>query len=319
MIHLTIVTFQHDAPSHMTKGKRHARCMDEVPLSCKIQAIQGCSSGGRGRETLIRSVLEDDKAPKSVAAGALSYVSSSLSYVASTTPGIATISVMATLAASGLYWRYFRRIRNAEYLTPGVLRWRRVLVGRCTSVGDGDGFRLYHQPGLPFIRDYLYPIPTTPTALRNSTLSVRLAGADAPEAAHFGNPAQPYAKEALEYLKTLVLKRTVWLEVAHVDQYKRLVATPYVWNAPYIFGRTNVSLRMIKEGLAVVYRSGGASYGSATWWHRLFFKVSTGEARLERAEEKARRLKKGIWSQKQFESPNDYKKRVRGADHGKLT
>ncbi|CEH19445.1 mitochondrion protein [Ceraceosorus bombacis] len=230
---------------------------------------------------------------------------------------IAVTSVAATLGSTTLYWRYFRRIRNAEHLTPATLKWRRTLVGRCTSVGDADGFRLYHQPPFPF--RLLAPAPHSPKS--DQTLSVRMAGADAPESGHFGKEAQPFAKEAKEEMKRLVEGKTVWCEVAHVDQYKRLVATPYVLRFPYIFGRTNVSLRMVKLGLATVYTQSGAAYANARWWQRLFRSASKekkgketswGLRQLEKAEKKAKSAKRGMWSLgDRLESPADYKRRLK--------
>lgn len=137
-----------------------------------------------------------------------------------TTLGIAATSYL-------LYWRYFKRIRTTAYLTPSILRWRKTLVGKCTSVGDADGFRLYHTPGpLPY-RMLAFPeADKKPNGSSHhlETLSIRLAGADAPESSHFGKPEQPFAKEAKEELEKLVLGKTVWCQVAHVDQYQRLVS-----------------------------------------------------------------------------------------------
>jgi endonuclease YncB( thermonuclease family) len=48
------------------------------------------------------------------------------------------------------------------------------IVGLVTRVGDGDGFRILHYPKYPLVR-----VPTT--------LSVRLAGVDAPEVIYFNN------------------------------------------------------------------------------------------------------------------------------------
>lgn len=226
--------------------------------------------------------------------------------------GTALTSAIVTTAGLAVYWRYLRRIRSAEYLTPKELAWRKHIVGRVTSIGDADGFRLYHQPGPPLLRRIFYPVPKNHKALREQTLSVRLAGADAPEMSHFGKEEQPFAQEAKAELTRLIEGRTVRCEVAHVDQYKRLVATPWVWRAPYIFGRTNVSLALVRKGLATVYRQTGAEYGSATFLSRLFFKASTGLGRLERAETWARRRRLGIWSLgKKHESPADYKKRMK--------
>jgi endonuclease YncB( thermonuclease family) len=170
---------------------------------------------------------------------------------------------------------------------------------------------------------------------QRETISVRLAGADAPESSHFGKPAQPFSKEAKEELERLVLNRQVWCQMAHIDQYQRLVATPYVWLSPYIFGRTNVSLRLVQKGLATVYTQAGAAYGTAgpiARFLRWFLGVDTsknakearaktavldrliplsGEARLRRAQARAKRRKIGIWSQRNFVSPEEYKKRMK--------
>ena len=74
---------------------------------------------------------------------------------------------------------------------------------------------MYHQMPFPF--RLLSPVPKP--AKSTETLSVRLAGADAPESAHFGKEAQPFSKEARAELVRLCLDRTVWCRVstAHVD------------------------------------------------------------------------------------------------------
>ena len=95
-------------------------------------------------------------------------------------------------------------------------------MGRVTSVGDADGFRLYHTPGIPFLRQRWHRPPTKASDLRHQTISVRLAGVDAPEAAHFGREAQPYADVAHKELRRLLEGRTVWLDMALIDQYQRL-------------------------------------------------------------------------------------------------
>ncbi|SOV04628.1 uncharacterized protein UDID_02641 [Ustilago sp. UG-2017a] len=276
--------------------------------------------------------------------------------------GAAVAGITTTSLGAVLWWRYFRRIPNAEFITPAVLRYRKVLVGRVVTVGDADGFRFHHTPGPPYLRDWLYPWP--PRAIKKTkgsgaggrsrlvreTISVRIAGVDAPESGHFGKPAQPFSKEAKVFLTSMVQSlstpnkttppskftfysptpdkttpasgsataneisgKLVWLYPSHIDQYKRLVATPYIWEPPYVFGKTNVSLAMVKEGWAMVYRAAGADYGHATWWAKFWRKSTTGLSALERAETKAKRQNIGMWSLgKKFESPEDYKRRVKG-------
>lgn len=272
-------------------------------------------------------------------------------------PALVALTTLVTGGATyGLYWRYLRRIPTAAHLTPTTLRWRRTLVGKCTSVGDADGFRLYHTPGPALLRNLLYPVPGASGAssaqasghhagqgrrkkqpTTDETISVRLAGADAPEAGHFGHAAQPFSKEAQDELTRLVLGKTVWCQVAHVDQYGRLVATPFVLRWPFLLGRTNVSLYLVQRGLASMYTQAGAAYGTAGPLARFIRRVFSsdangkgnkssssssvwdtllplsGEARLRRAQEKAKRKRLGMWSQKHVETPEEYKRKLKEA------
>ena len=258
---------------------------------------------------------------------------------------VALGTIGATAASYFTYRRYFKRIPTTAYLTPSLMRWRHTIVGKCVSVGDADGFRIFHTPGPILYRHLMYAKVKKGSinghsngkgsSFNTQTISVRLAGADAPESSHFGKPSQPFSREAKEELENLVLGKEVWCQMAHIDQYQRLVATPYVWHSPYIFGRTNVSLRLVKKGLATVYTQAGAAYGTAgpfTKLLRRFLGVDSsktkseasakealldrliplsGEARLRRAMARAKRKKIGVWSLKNFETPEDYKKRMK--------
>jgi hypothetical protein len=60
---------------------------------------------------------------------------------------------IAPVAAAGLslglwsfYHAYLRRIPASGHIAPSFFR-RRSLFGKVTSVGDGDGFHLFHTPG----------------------------------------------------------------------------------------------------------------------------------------------------------------------------
>lgn len=71
------------------------------------------------------------------------------------------------------YRSYLRRIPAAGNISPGFFR-KRSLVGRVTSVGDGDNFRVFHTPGgrlagwgwLPWRR-----VPTEKKELKHKTVS----------------------------------------------------------------------------------------------------------------------------------------------------
>ena len=130
-----------------------------------------------------------------------------------------------------------------------------------------------------------------------SQISIRLAGVDAPEMAHFGRPSQPFSQEALDWLTKYILHRRIRAYIYKKDQYDRAVATVFVrrW-----FLRRDVGLQMLKMGLATVYEAkSGAEFGEL-------------EGKYRRAEQWAKMKKKGMWSgkQKEFESPREYKTRM---------
>jgi endonuclease YncB( thermonuclease family) len=90
------------------------------------------------------------------------------------------------------------------------------------------------------------------------TIHVRLAGVDAPEGAHFGNRAQPYAEEAQKWLTSYVLGRRVRVILLARDRYERVVCSVKIWK----WGRRrDVSLEMAKAGWAEMYDNAGAEYG----------------------------------------------------------
>lgn len=341
--------------SSAASSSRSGSCSSSAPAAIAIASYPVRSSGSQSIDSIALSSSPGSDSRLTVWS-VVEQSSGVMATVLSNPIGAAIAGVSASSLCGLLWWRYFRRIPNAEYVTPAVLRYRKVLVGRVVTVGDADGFRFHHTPGLQYLRDWLYPWPPRTkkrsggrSKLVQETISVRIAGVDAPESAHFGKPAQPFSKEAKQLLTSMVQSpscannltppakssffstsstashrvsttnsnevstKLVWLYPSHVDQYKRLVATPYVWNAPYLFGKTNVSLVMVKQGLATVYRAAGADYGKATWWAKVWRKSTTGLNALERAEAKAKRQKIGMWSLgKKFESPEEYKRRTRG-------
>lgn len=129
-------------------------------------------------------------------------------------------------------------------------------------------------------------------------ISIRLAGIDAPEGAHFGKTAQPFAAEALTWLTDYILGKRVRARIYKRDQYDRIVATVFVRR--FLF-RRDVGLEMLKKGLATTYESkSGAEFGGL-------------EEKYKAAEAKAKAQKLGIWARnpKFFESPRAYKARTK--------
>lgn len=210
-----------------------------------------------------------------------------------------------------LYKTYLRRIPTVSYLKPGFFR-RRNFYGYVTRVGDGDNFHFFHTPGGTMMGWGWMPRRRVKNmmeraAKKGKTLHVRLAGVDAPEMAHFGRPAQPYSKEALDWLKDSVLHKYVRVYPYRPDQYGRVVCS--VYRRKLLFFRSDVGLNMLKCGLATVYE---AKFGS---------EFGNKEEEYRAAEEKAKQKNIGLWQQPglmarilgkkgSFESPRDYKTRM---------
>ncbi|CCH59348.1 hypothetical protein TBLA_0B05150 [Henningerozyma blattae CBS 6284] len=118
-----------------------------------------------------------------------------------------------------------------------------------------------------------------------STISVRICGVDAPERAHFGNKTQPFGDEALIWLSHTILNRYVYIKPLSVDQYNRCVSKVMylTWS-----GWKNVSVEMVKQGLAIVYE------GKLT-------AEFDGEEDIYRYHEAiAKANKRGVWSLKEL-------------------
>lgn len=211
---------------------------------------------------------------------------------------IPTLLVTTTVVVSlQIYRSYLRRIPGAIHVQPSFFRTR-SLFGRVTSVGDGDNFHLFHTPGGRLAGwDWLRKIPNKKADLKGRTIPIRIAGIDAPEGAHFGRPAQPFATDALAWLSDYILGRRVRAKIYRRDQYDRIVATVFVRR---FLVRRDVGLEMLKRGLATTYEAKyGAEFGGL-------------EEEYKAAEADAKAKKLGIWGGKprHFESPRDYKTRM---------
>ncbi|CCF37451.1 hypothetical protein CH063_01698 [Colletotrichum higginsianum] len=82
------------------------------------------------------------------------------------------LTSVASLAAFIFYQSRLRRFPTAGYIQPNLFR-KRTLLGRVTSVGDGDNFHLYHTPGGRLAGwDWLRKVPTTKAALKGKTVNI---------------------------------------------------------------------------------------------------------------------------------------------------
>ena len=90
------------------------------------------------------------------------------------------ITVVTLLGTSFIYRRYLRRIPTAAYVTPSTLARRAKIRAYVVNVNDADGMKVLHTPGAwPLNR--LWRIPTDRKILKDRTITVRIAGVDAPE------------------------------------------------------------------------------------------------------------------------------------------
>lgn len=186
------------------------------------------------------------------------------------------------------FHRGFKRIRKVNQLKNRMFGKR--LSGVAVHVNDSDNIRFYHTPLLRF----WFP-SITREKYKHETLNVRLAGIDAPECAHFGNPAQPFSAEAKAWLTKTIAKKRVSIIPHRVDQYGRLVATIYY--RKWFFSR-NLSVDMVRAGFACVYDSAGAEYNGD-------LKV------LQYYEARAKRKRIGMWSKGKPTTPKEYKENIR--------
>ncbi|CAK7564588.1 MAG: putative endonuclease lcl3 [Sporothrix epigloea] len=221
------------------------------------------------------------------------------------------LAVGAALGFSAFYRSYLRRIPTTNHIRPNFFR-KRSLLGRVTSVGDGDNFHMFHTPGGRLAGwGWLRKVPSYRKDLKGKTIPVRIAGVDAPECAHFGRPAQPYSGEALDFLTQYLLGRRVRAYLYRRDQYDRVVARVIVRR--FFFFKRDVGLEMVKRGLATCYEAKtGAEFGGRETQYRI-------------AEARAKSRKKGLWSGQlgrngvasptgEIESPREFKTRMAALD-----
>ncbi len=81
-----------------------------------------------------------------------------------------------------------------------------------------------------------------------SKITIRLVGIDAAETSKKKNqPGQPFSRKSTKYLTSLVLNKSVEMKSYGTDRYGRTLGVVFV-------GGENVTLEMVKAGLAGVYR-----------------------------------------------------------------
>lgn len=123
---------------------------------------------------------------------------------------------------------------------------------------------------------------------RNLELKIRLVGIDAPEIGYKKSRGQPYSQQAKNWLTRLINKRKIAVKSYGLGNFNRILAEIFIEK------NINVNLEMIKAGLAEVYRGKKPK--------------DLNSAAYLRMEKEARIEKKGIWSQKQYISPQTWRR-----------
>jgi endonuclease YncB( thermonuclease family) len=121
-------------------------------------------------------------------------------------------------------------------------------------------------------------------------INVRLAGIDAPKLCPEENElAQPFSREAKEYLEELILDKSISLKSFGEKRYGLL------WGEIFL-GKQNVNLEIVRVGYAETYRGESPEKLDLA----LYFE----------AEKEAKEAKKGVWSLgKKYISPQAWQKR----------
>lgn len=199
------------------------------------------------------------------------------------------------IACFGLGNPFAQHFDTVSDIPDAYFKSKTSITAVVEKITDGDTVRVRHVSG--------WGSRTYKGALKDNTIIVRLAAVDTPETAKRGNEGQQYAKEAKDFTERSVLGKEVKVKLLSKDQYNRVIGlvkySDRSWTGLYNVEK-DLSEELLKQGLAVVYRQGGARYdGSIEKWNIL--------------EKDAIAKKKGIWSNgaDKADLPSTYKKKQR--------
>lgn len=176
------------------------------------------------------------------------------------------------------------RYNKSTFLLAAVLI---LFVAAAAMAGSGSPPYALVQRSIDGITESVYDGDTLQVITPEGTkLRVRLAWIDAPETAKPQIPGQPYGREAAEYLRSLVLGRTVTVHIVDTDRYRRMVAV-------VTCGEENINEAMIAAGMAEAYRE---------------YLVEPYKTKYLTIEGVARQKQYGIWSQSDYIRPSEFRK-----------
>ena len=153
-----------------------------------------------------------------------------------------------------------------------------VIKGHVMKVIDGDTIRIRHLPTF-------YSSSSFKGNIKDHTIIIRATAVDTPE------KGQKYSNVAKDYVASRLMNKDVRVKIYGKDQYNRILGRITYGNAK------DLSSELVSEGLAVVYRQGGAIYlpENLEYWNKL--------------EQAAKDKRKGMWKDgdKKVILPSEYK------------
>lgn len=202
--------------------------------------------------------------------------------------------VLLTLSIQSFDEKYnlFQHFDTINDIPIEYYKNQKIIQGEIVKVIDGDTYKLYH---LNTWQQYFNPIDKS----LSKSLTIRIAGIDTPEIAKKKESGQKYGNEAKLFAEKKLLNKVINLKILSKDRYNRVLGI--VYNQGSITTKQiDIAEELLQEGLAVVYRQGGATYGGK-------------KDIYEKLEKQAIEKQKGIWSDgpQQVELPSVYKQKLK--------
>lgn len=200
------------------------------------------------------------------------------------------MGVLASCTGWGLV-----QYETASDVPQQLFKERASIHALVEKITDGDTVKVRH---LASSNSRIYD-----GTMKDHTIIVRIAAVDTPETAKRGQAGQAYSVDAMAFTEKCLKGKEVQVKLLSRDQYGRVIGR-IQYTETYFFGmfkkKRDISEELLKAGLAVVYRQGGAQYdGSIEHWSAL--------------EKAAIQKGHGMWKhgKERVELPSEHKKKAK--------